>query len=372
MPPQREWFEKDYYKILGVSESATQKEITKAYRKLAGESHPDKHPGDAAAEDRFKEASAAYDVVGDEAKRTEYDEVVAWARWAAWEAAGRPGGFGSTAATRRPRRPVRRSVQPGRRSRGVARRRRHRASARRRPRGRAAPSFEDAVHGVTTAVHLTSEAACSRCDGSGAEPGTTPTVVPDLRRPGRARRQPGLLLVLPAVPHVPGPRRRASRTRARTAVAPASSTGRARSRSGSGRGQRRAEDPAQGSRRPGPQRRAARRPARHGARRRARALRPEGRRSHHQRARHLRRGRPGAEILVPTLGGEPVKIRVPAGTRSGKVFRLCGRGVPWAKTGSLLVTIEVAVPAKLSTEERKAIETLASVSDESPRAHLGV
>jgi molecular chaperone DnaJ len=81
----------------------------------------------------------------------------------------------------------------------------------------------------------------------------------------------------------------------------------------------------------------------------------------------------GAEINVPTMNGEPVKIRIPPGTRSGKVFRLSGRGVANAsKKGSLLVTVEVAVPAKLSAEERKAIETLAAVSDESPRAHLGV
>src|SRR6188508_2576939 len=75
MAAQREWFEKDYYKILGVAETATQKDITKAYRKLARDSHPDTHPGDAAAEERFKEVSAAYDVLGDEAKRKEYDEV---------------------------------------------------------------------------------------------------------------------------------------------------------------------------------------------------------------------------------------------------------------------------------------------------------
>ena len=72
MTAQREWFEKDYYKVLGVAPSATDKEITKAYRKLAKEHHPDANPG---SEERFKEISAAYDVLGDAEKRKEYDEV---------------------------------------------------------------------------------------------------------------------------------------------------------------------------------------------------------------------------------------------------------------------------------------------------------
>src|SRR5437763_6269657 len=70
--PQREWFEKDYYKVLGVPETATDKEIRRAYRKLAKEHHPDSNPGH---EDRFKEVSAAYDVLSDGEKRKAYDEV---------------------------------------------------------------------------------------------------------------------------------------------------------------------------------------------------------------------------------------------------------------------------------------------------------
>jgi molecular chaperone DnaJ len=81
----------------------------------------------------------------------------------------------------------------------------------------------------------------------------------------------------------------------------------------------------------------------------------------------------GAEVKVPTLEGSPVTIKVPGGTRSGRTFRVKGRGVPAKKrAGDLLVTVEVAVPAKLSTEERKAVEALAAASTESPRAHLGV
>ena len=72
MAVQREWFEKDYYRILGVPSSASSKEITKAYRKLARSHHPDAKGGD---EERFKEVSAAYDVLGDDSKREEYDEA---------------------------------------------------------------------------------------------------------------------------------------------------------------------------------------------------------------------------------------------------------------------------------------------------------
>ena len=75
MAPQREWFEKDYYKALGVPDAASQKDITKAYRKLARQHHPDTNQGDAKSEEKFKEISAAYDVLGDAEKRKEYDEV---------------------------------------------------------------------------------------------------------------------------------------------------------------------------------------------------------------------------------------------------------------------------------------------------------
>ena len=75
MAPQREWFEKDYYAVLGVQSGASDKEIQRAYRKLAKQYHPDANQGDAAAEERFKEISAAHEVLGDADKRKEYDEV---------------------------------------------------------------------------------------------------------------------------------------------------------------------------------------------------------------------------------------------------------------------------------------------------------
>jgi len=90
--PQPEWFEKDFYKILGVASDASQKEITRAYRKLARELHPDANPGDTTAEDRFKDVSAAYDVVGDDAKRKEYDEARKLGPVGAGLGGGFPGG----------------------------------------------------------------------------------------------------------------------------------------------------------------------------------------------------------------------------------------------------------------------------------------
>ena len=89
MAVQREWFEKDYYATLGVSSSASAKEITKAYRKLARAHHPDANDGN---DERFKEISSAYDVLGDEAKRNEYDEARRLGPSAAGGFASGPGG----------------------------------------------------------------------------------------------------------------------------------------------------------------------------------------------------------------------------------------------------------------------------------------
>jgi molecular chaperone DnaJ len=177
MAAQREWFEKDYYKVLGVAETATAKEITKAYRKLARDSHPDTHPGDAAAEDRFKEVSAAYDVLGDETKRKEYDEVRRLGPVGGFGPGGPGGGPGGTTF----------NVGAdglgdllgqmfGRGRRGGG------ASAAGGPQRGAdveatlTLDFADAVHGLTTTLYLTTDAQCGTCNGSGAKPGTSPKV----------------------------------------------------------------------------------------------------------------------------------------------------------------------------------------------------
>lgn len=90
----QDWIEKDFYKILGVTKGVSDAELKKAYRKLAKDNHPDLHPGDQAAESRFKDISEAYDVLSDKEQRQEYDAVRAMGGGARFQAGGRGGGGG--------------------------------------------------------------------------------------------------------------------------------------------------------------------------------------------------------------------------------------------------------------------------------------
>ena len=203
MAPQREWFEKDYYKALGVPNTATAKEITRAYRKLAKQHHPDQNPGE---EETFKEITAAYDVLGDADHRKEYDEVRRWARWAGWAAADSreasvvvapPSGWRTwaTSATssvacsvagvvRVPARPV------------------HQRGA--DVETEVHLSFEDAVNGVTTSVNLTTDARCHTCHGSGSAPGTHPTTCPRCGGAGTLQDNQGLFSLSQICPECSG------------------------------------------------------------------------------------------------------------------------------------------------------------------------
>ena len=183
MSAQREWFEKDYYQALGVDKNATAKEITKAYRKLARDLHPDKNPDDAVAEERFKEVANAYDVLGDDAKRKEYDDVRAMGPMGPMgggmggrgapggftfnvEDMGADGGLGDLFGSMFGRGAPGRGRSGG--ASGVGPRRGADITA------ELTVDFKDAVHGLTTTLFLTTDAQCSTCSGSGARPGTSP------------------------------------------------------------------------------------------------------------------------------------------------------------------------------------------------------
>ncbi len=381
MAPQREWFDKDYYKVLGVPQSATENEIRRAYRKLAKQNHPDANPG---KEERFKEISAAYDVLSDPEKRKEYDEIRRLGPMAA--AGGFPGGGGAGGPGGPGGAPFNfrgdnlgdlfgdilgRFGGGG----GAGGRARTTTTAGQRGDDLEAElhlSFVDALNGVTTTVNVTSEATCTTCHGSGAAPGTSPVVCSRCGGRGVVSDNQGLFSFSRACPQCGGrgmmvespcPTCQGTGTEVRprqvkVRIPPGVDDGqriRVKGRGGVGRGGGPAGD-----------------------------LWVTVRVAPHQmfgrKGRNLTLTVPitfaeaalGAEITVPTLDGSVV-LRVPPGTRSGRTFRVKGRGVADEKgAGDLLVTVEVAVPTKLSPAQRQAIEALASASTESPRTHLGV
>ena len=198
MAAQREWFEKDYYKELGVVSTATDKEITRAYRKLAKQYHPDANPG---SEERFKEISAAYDVLGDAEKRKEYDEV----RKHGPVPGGFGGGFGAPGGgTFR----MEDMGNLGDLFGGLFGNRGRTARGPQRGADMEAAlhlSFSDAVHGVTTSVNVPEDVRCSNCKGTGAAPGTATHTCPRCGGTGHAQRRPGPVLAQHGLPRLRGP-----------------------------------------------------------------------------------------------------------------------------------------------------------------------
>ena len=373
MAPQREWFEKDYYKVLGVSDTATAKEIGRAYRKLAKQYHPDANPG---SEEKFKEVSAAYDVLGDEAKRKEYDEVRRLGP--AGNIFGAPGGGGGFTGGFR--------VDDlgdlignifGRgagRARGAGRSAGAGTFGPQRGQDLEATlhlSFMDAVNGITTTVNVTSEVACRTCGGSGAAPGTAPATCPVCGGRGVVSENQGLFSFSQPCQACAG-----SGTRIETPCPTCHGAGveyaarevKVRIPAGVEDGQRiRVKGRGGAGRGGGP----------------AGNLYVVVHVGRHpifgRRGKDLTLTVPvtfpeaalGTTLSVPTLE-RPVTLKVPAGTKSGRVLRVRGRGVPASSgAGDLLVTVEVAVPSTLTEAEREAVEVLGDLMKGEPlRDHL--
>ena len=375
--PQREWFEKDYYKVLGVAENASDSAITKAYRKLAKKLHPDANPGNASAENKFKEAASAYDVLSDAEKRAAYDEVRRLGPMAAGFNRGGPG----TEGTFDPRSfnfDLGDSGQAGRAGDlgdllgGLFNRQGTRHGARRGDDLNAdlRLGFSEAVSGTTTVVPVMGDGPCRTCDGRGTKPGTQPTPCDTCGGRGMVNENQGLFSF------------------SRPCV------------SCQGRGGI-IEDPCPTCAGRGLQTR----------RREVKARIPAGV-TNGQRIKLKGRGAPGvnggvpgdlyvrvhvsphplferdgknltltvpvtfaeaalgANIRVPTLNGTPVTIRIPPGTASGKRMRIPANDD--TSGADQIVVIEVVVPQNPSDEQRAAIEALSEVSNENPRSHMEV
>ncbi len=366
--PQREWFEKDYYKILGVSLTATEKEITKAYRKLAKENHPDSHPG---REEKFKEISAAYAVLSDTDKRASYDEVRRMGPGAAgFGGGGFPGGgaggFAGGDIT---------DLLGGLFGQARGGRKRNPAGPRRGEDQEASINlqFDEAVAGVTTAVNLVGDAACETCNATGAAPGTTPVICSNcggrgviennqgffsMSQPCGTCNGNGMRIERPCpVCHGSGSARRARNVKVRIPAGVEDGQRiRLKNRGGIGFNG-------------GP-------PGDLYVTVRVQAHSLFGRRGSDVTLNvpvTFPEAALGATISVPTLDG-PVSVKVPPGTKSGRTLRVRGKGAATkGGNGDLLVTIDVLVPTELSDDERTAIEALQKVQlEQTPRKHLGV
>lgn len=300
----QDWFDKDFYKILGVAKDVSDAELKKVYRKLARQYHPDSNPGDTKAEAKFKEISEAYSVLADPAQRKEYDQVRAMGGGARFTGGaggqGFPGGFPGGGGFE----DVFSNLFGG----GGAGRRGGFGGGFGPQRGSdltmtTTLNFIDGVKGTSIKVNL----------GGKDVSVNIPAGVNDgqkikLRGKGQASPNGGeagdLIITCNIKPH-PIFSRDGNNIRVTVPVTFAEAV-------------------------------------------------------------------LGATILVPTLGGEPVKLKVAPGTPNGRVLRVKGRGVVTAKhEGDLLATVEIAVPSHVSDKAKKALEEFDGLlPDEDPRAEL--
>jgi molecular chaperone DnaJ len=355
------------YETLGVPKNASEDEIREAYRKLARRYHPDANPGDNGAEDKFKEVQAAYDLLRDPEKRQQYDTF----------GASGPGGFtGGMGNVRFEEFDLGNlgdlfgGMFGGGRRAGAA-------GVRQPLRGddleaRVRISFEDSLKGVRVRVPVETETVCSVCSGTGAEPGTSPVVCPQCGGRGVVSDAQGLFAFSQPCPRCQGngtivehPCRKCrgsgrERTTKRYSVKiPAGAKTGTRVRlKGKGEAGRNGGPPGDlfvvVDVEPSPL-----------YERRGSDLVLEVPVAYPEAAL-------GASVEIPTPDG-PVSLKIPAGTESGKLLRVKGRGAPHVRgsgRGDLLARVKVTVPKKLSKAEKEALEAYDKVSRETPREHF--
>jgi molecular chaperone DnaJ len=366
---------RDYYEVLGVPKNASKDDIKKAYRKLAVANHPDKNPGDKAAEERFKEATEAYEVIADDQKRAAYDQF----GFAGVDGMGQGaqdfshafrdfedlfGGMGDFS-----------SIFDNLFGSGG------RSSGRRRgepPRGSnlrydLQMSFEDAVFGTNVEISYSRDESCSVCNGSGSEAGGGRKVCPTCQGSGQVRRSSGFFSIASPCPSCSGeghiidkPCRSCGgsgvskkKQKIKITVPPGIDDGRRLAVSGQG-------DVGPNGGRPGdlyvfihvkPHE----------------FFERDGYDLYCAVPISISKAALGGDITVPTIDGKKVKVTVPAGTQHAKMLRLREEGVPGsnggARRGDMYIKLMVQVPTKLSRRGRELLEELQRVEgdDAAPR-----
>jgi molecular chaperone DnaJ len=338
---------RDYYEVLGVPKDASAQDIKSAYRKLALKLHPDRNPGDPEAEEKFKEAAEAYSVLSDGDKRQRYD---------AYGHAGLGGAGGA-------------GFDPtifadfsdilgdffgfGRRTRGPRRGADLRYDLE--------LTFEQAAFGTETDLQIPRSEACSDCGGTGAAPGTKPTGCHACGGAGQVTFQQGFFSVARTCSRCRGTGKvvesLCKKCRGEGAlpvtrklqikIPPGVDTGSQLRIAGEGEGG------AQGG--PPGDLYVVLRVREHAF------FKREGTSLFCEVPVNLVQAALGATLEVPTLEGAKTKVHVPEGTQSGTLLRVRGQGVPQLGSrgrGDLHVIVRVAVPTKLTAEQRKLLEQL--------------
>jgi molecular chaperone DnaJ len=346
--------EKDYYNILSVSRSSTAEEIKKAYRKLALKFHPDRNQGDKAAEEKFKEAAEAYEVLGDTEKRQIYDRYGAEGlRNSGYQG---PGGFedvfsnfsdifedlfGFSGGRR-----TRQGAVPGadlRYDLGI--------------------SFEEAVHGVEKEIELTKRETCWTCEGSGLRPGHQPQNCPTCNGQGQVIRAHGFFRMSSTCPHCQGEGRiitepcadcegaglLGKKKKVSLKIPAGVDSGARMLLRGEG----------EGGRRGGPS----------GDLYVVLQVKPHE--FFHREGDNILCTLPltmiqatlGCKLDIPTIHGVN-NLTVPAGCQSGQIFTLKGEGAPHLKRhgrGDMIVNVEVRIPTELTRRQKELLSEFAEI-----------
>jgi molecular chaperone DnaJ len=351
---------RDYYEVLGISQTATEQEIKSAYRRLAVKFHPDKNPGDAAAEESFKEAAEAYSVLSDAEQRRRYDR---FGHAGVSSGAGAGGGWGA---------PGFGGIEDilgdlfgfgdvfGGGSRGGRRNAAQRGADLRYD---LEISLEDAAAGMTAPLRIPRLEACDKCKGTGAAEGTQPETCQTCSGAGQVRYQQGFFSVARTCGTCRGTGSitktpcdvckgagRVEREKTMEVKIPAGVETGSRLRI-AGEGESGTQGGATGD------------------------LYVVIHVSEHERFErqgsnlyssvpiNFSQAALGAEMSVQTLNGQQ-QVKIPAGTQTGTVFRLKGQGMPvlgGRGRGDLFVAVTVVTPTTLTREQRRILEDLSEV-----------
>ncbi len=359
---------RDYYETLGVAKNASDEEIKKAYRKLAMKHHPDRNPDDKGAEEKFKEAKLAYEILSDADKRAAYDQ---FGHAGVDQQAGMGGGFGGGGSGFADAfSDIFGDIFGGGGGGGNRRDRVYRGAD---LRYNLEIGLEEAARGTETKIRIPTLEECGTCHGSGAKPGSTPTTCTTCGGHGQVRIQQGFFSVQQTCPRCGGTGKmitdpctachgegRIKKHKTLSVKIPAGVDSGDRIRL-AGEGEAGVNGGPAGdlyvviNLKEHP------------------VFKRDGDDLHCEMPISFANAALGGEVEIPTLDGH-AKVKIPPETQTGKVFRLRGKGIKGVRSaapGDLLCHMQVETPVNLSERQRELLrefESLAPGRNNNPRA----